>query len=246
MIAPAHASEHEHKYALAPERADAFLAAVAAHLTSKIYDDARPIAYARTTYLDTEDLTYLGSSGTPLARRLRVREYAAAANGDAPGVLTGVCFLELKESGGGRRRKVRLSAPPHVVADMIAHRGVLALHPAILASSPFDALARELAAHAVAPRLTVWYRRRSLASAADRVRITLDTGVTFCQPAPVGARERADERTEIVGHGPDAILEIKHSGTLPPWLADAMAQFGAPERFSKYELGMSALQRRAA
>ena len=104
--------DHELRYLLSHGEMRRFLDAIAARAAIEIYDRDRPISYTRTTYLDTDDLTYFRTGDGEPARRLRVREYAIAATAkDAP-VLSGVAFVELKEHDGPTRRKVRLAASP--------------------------------------------------------------------------------------------------------------------------------------
>src|SRR5687767_1268966 len=83
------ATAYELKYAVPEERMRAFLDATTPWLEHKIYDAARPVAYARTTYLDSEDRRYLASIKEPVFRRLRIREYGSAAGPDTPAVLHG-------------------------------------------------------------------------------------------------------------------------------------------------------------
>lgn len=150
--------EREHKYVLTAREHARLLAAVRAHAEPIVYDAARPIAYARTTYLDTDDLRYLQSEGKGLSRRLRVREYAAArALDDAP-ELTGECYLEIKERAGTRRSKTR---------------------------QPFDP---ELVPERVSPRLSTWYRRASFRAPGVRITIDYATRFSHPVPvgAPLG------------------------------------------------------------
>ena len=104
-----------------PSRAEmtAFRALVSRRLEHRIYDPSRPLAFARTTYLDTSDLHYYHSQARGVARRLRLREYAAADDASPPR-LTGVAFLELKSTSAGLRSKVRLSVSPRLSARLLA------------------------------------------------------------------------------------------------------------------------------
>jgi hypothetical protein len=129
----------EHRFLPSREQANRFLAEVASRLTIVIHDPARPVGYCRTTYLDTPGGEYHRTSRTPLARRLRVREYAAAASLDDPARLTGACHLELKETCGSLRMKRR------------------------------SQLGGELARRDVLPVVTTWYRRLELVDGGVRV-----------------------------------------------------------------------------
>ena len=50
--------DHELRYLLSHGEMRRFLNAIAARAAIEIYDRERPISYTRTTYLDTDDLTY--------------------------------------------------------------------------------------------------------------------------------------------------------------------------------------------
>ena len=175
--------DHELRYLLSRGEMRRFLDAIAARTAIEIYDPARPISYTRTTYLDTDDLSYFRTGDGAPARRLRVREYAIAATPkDAP-VLSGVAFVELKEHDGPARRKVRLAASPAEIAQLLAEREV---GPSLRHDRRAGELARELALPTMAPRLATWYRRLCLTADGRRVRITLDENLTFCRPQPIG------------------------------------------------------------
>jgi hypothetical protein len=238
--------ENEHKFLLSPPQASLFCATTARWLTPRVYDADRPVAFTRTTYLDTEDLHYFRSTDGAVERRLRIREYGGAAHPDGEPAPTGPCYLELKERAGDRRTKLRVPAPIGAIAEVLASRG-RSIPPAWRNGSPYRpalrALRDELAARTVAARVSTWYQRISLISAAERVRVTLDLGITFLSPPRLGATWSASWSTlgNVIGHGPLRILEVKHQGTAPAWLAHAMAPLGEPAKISKYALAMAAL-----
>src|SRR3990170_5097434 len=179
--------ESERKFILGREEAEAFIARVATRLTLDCYDLARPVAYSRTTYLDTEDLAYFRSCDGPVARRVRVREYAAAPDVDQAPVLTGVCFLELKENAGPIRSKARVGAPPHVIAQIIAGAAIDPRWATTLEEMrPYQIIREALTAGALLPRLTTWYRRASMSGDGGMVRVTLDEQIAFARPALIG------------------------------------------------------------
>ena len=157
--------DHELRYLLSHGETRRFLNAVAARAAIEIYDRERPISYTRTTYLDTDDLTYFRSGPGQPARRLRVREYAVATTPkDAP-MLSGVAFVELKEHDGPARRKIRLAASPAEIAQLLANRKA---GPSSNMTAGQAELARELARPTMAPRLATWYRRLCLTAEARR------------------------------------------------------------------------------
>jgi hypothetical protein len=243
--------EREQRFLLTNDQALAFLAAVRPRVALELYDRARPVSFTRTTYLDTDDSSYLRSCETEgaTARRLRLREYALARSfADTP-ILSGVSFLELKQNAGTTRSKIRISAPPETLERIISGRferdGAR-----LLEDLPSDgerlsaarAIASELAANRVAPRLTTWYRRTCLTAEGGRVRITLDEGLLFCRPQPLGRPGQPVGPADVVSYGPARILEIKHWGDEPAWLALATAELEPAASFSKFRMGMAGLR----
>lgn len=229
--------DRERKFILVPDQADAFLREHADRLDEEIRDRERPIAVTRTTYLDTPRLDYFLSSTGPQARRLRLRQYGAAADGEAPLVFAETCYLELKESCGSVRTKARFAAPVGLILRILDDPD--RSYPAAGALQPI--LARLRAADHFACLTTV-YRRRSYLGHPGAVRVTLDEELTFCRPlpAPEGALAAPPE---VVGHGPDRVLEVKYRGEPPPWLQAAMEGLVEHPQFSKFRLGMLAVQR---
>jgi hypothetical protein len=232
--------DHELRYLLSHGEMRRFLDAIAARTAIEIYDPDRPVSYTRTTYLDTDDLTYFRTGDRAPARRLRIREYAVAATPKEAPILSGVAFVELKEHDGPARRKVRLAASPAEIAQLLAERGV---GPASSMTAGQAELARELALPTMAPRLATWYRRICLTADARRVRITLDQNLTFCRPQPIGdaGSPAAPREREVIAAFPARVLEIKHCGEMPLWLAPALEALQPADSFSKFRMGMTAL-----
>jgi hypothetical protein len=232
--------DHELRYLLSHAEMRRFLNAIAARTAIEIYDPARPVSYTRTTYLDTDDLTYFRSGDGAPARRLRIREYAIASTPKEAPILSGVAFVELKEHDGPSRRKVRLAASPGEIAQMLAEREA---GPASNMTAGQAELARELALPTMAPRLATWYRRLCLTADARRIRITLDENLTFCRPQPIGdpGSLAAPRDREVIAMFPARVLEIKHSGEMPFWLGPALESLQPADSFSKFRMGMTAL-----
>ena len=107
--------EIEQRFLLTRAQTVGFLRAVSSHTVPELHDRARPLSFTRTTYLDSVDLAYLRSCAGRVARRLRMREYAVASNLVERPLLTGHCFLELKQSAGAVRSKLRLAAPREIL-----------------------------------------------------------------------------------------------------------------------------------
>ena len=232
--------DHELRYLLSHGEMRRFLSAIAARAAIEIYDRERPISYTRTTYLDTDELTYFRSGSGQPARRLRVREYAVATTTkDAP-VLSAVAFAELKEHDGPTRRKIRLAASPAEIAQLLADRKA---GPSANMTAGQAELARELARPTMAPRLATWYRRLCLTGDARRVRITLDENLTFCRPQPIGdpGSLAAPREWDVIAAFPARVLEVKHCGDMPYWLGSALESLQPAESFSKFGMGMTAL-----
>jgi hypothetical protein len=237
------AFEHERRFVLSKGQAEEFLAVVSTRTAQNVYDELRPIAYTRTTYLDTDDLAYHRSSTGPVARRLRIREYAGARALGEPPVLTGICFLEHKETAGLLRTKARFAAPPEVVAQMVDRQGEIdgAWQGWLAQIQAFQVIQQELREGRLAPRLTTWYRRVSLTGEAGRVRITLDEGIAFCRPTTIGRAGDPAAPTEVVERFPNQLVEIKYHGDAPGWLTQATGGLAEAARFSKFQVGMTAL-----
>ncbi|HET6148634.1 MAG TPA: VTC domain-containing protein [Polyangia bacterium] len=239
--------ERERRFLLSRDETVAFLRAVSAKCTPERYEQTRPLSYTRTTYLDTADLSYFRSFRNGMARRLRLREYAAASTLNEVPMLTGVCCLELKQSTGSARSKVRFSASPRTLRRILSGDAQLDIDddsPAQLMA--LSALRAELAGRRVAPCLTTWYRRTCLTGEDGRVRITLDQDLTFCHPEALGDDGEPAAPARVVARGPARILEVKYFGDAPAWLARATAPLIAAPSFSKFRMGVMALQRKAA
>lgn len=237
--------ENEQRYVLTRAQALAFYTAVGNRAALELYDRARPISYTRTTYLDSDDYAYFRSWDGPVARRLRIREYAVAASLDDTPLLSGICFLELKQSSGTARSKIRLSAPPPVVARIIASGGRLDPNDPMLTLieplAALKALGDELASGRMSPRLSTWYRRTCMTGEGGRVRITLDESLLFSRPQPIGQPGSPVEPNDVIATGPGRILEIKYWGETPDWLARAVDGLHPAPNFSKFHVGMLAL-----
>ena len=106
---------YERRYVLCAVEAAEALRALGSRLVREVFDRERPLSFTRTVYLDTGDLEYLRSSYRPVARRLRVRQYASARGlFDIP-LFTSPVYLELKESCGATRLKRRISMAPRLL-----------------------------------------------------------------------------------------------------------------------------------
>jgi hypothetical protein len=244
--------EHEQRFILTRAQAIAFYSAVGARASLEVYDRERPIAYTRTTYLDTDDYACFRSCEGPVARRLRVREYAAAATLGEPPLLSGTCFLELKQNAGTTRSKIRLSAPPAMLQQLIERRdrqvaaagadGTSMRAEALGPLAALGAVEEELASGRMSPRLVTMYRRTCMTGEGGRVRITLDDSLQFCLPEPLGEAGTPAAPKAVIASGPARVLEVKLWGETPDWLARATEGLSPAPSFSKFRVGMLALK----
>jgi hypothetical protein len=241
--------EHEIKFAVPLAQVDVFFAETEGRLCPQVYDESLPVAFSRTTYLDTPDLAYLASSKEAVSRRLRIREYAGAAAAGEPVRLMDLCYLEYKESQAGQRSKARVRVAAHDIAEIIQKPSQLidgSRNPSRAEIRAGGVLLRELEGKRLSPRLTTWYRRQSLRDASGCVRVTLDTELAFCHPIGLGAGSAGQPvlpAERVAGHAPACMLEVKSMGEPPAWLERAMRTLGRPPgtRLSKYAMGMCML-----
>jgi len=231
--------QNERRFLVDRAQAEAFVAAASPHLVREVYDPDRPLAYAKTLYYDTDDGRYFATASGPILRRLRLRQYAAARTGSDVPVVTGPAFLELKESRGASRAKVRLQAPVEVLGELIARRGEAPRdwRKRLQSLRDYEVLRTCLEERPVMPRISTWYRRMSFSSDDGRVRITIDEGVAFSAPtSPTGLGEpiEAGQAIEVMK---ERVLEVKHDGDAPAWLRECEGLY-EPTGFSKFRRGM--------
>lgn len=229
--------EVELKFLVGERAAETFLAAVAPRLVAEIHDPSRPVAYSRTTYLDTAGLDDFRAAAAGVARHVRIRQYASAVTPGAPISLGSACFLELKESAGGVREKLRLAASPELCARLLAGDLDELTARRVFSNPTLRRLHRAVRDDARAPRVAVWYRRTACRGDGE-VRITLDQDVTYCRPESLGSAGAEAGPRQPIGTGPERILEVKFRGAPPSWLAVALRALPQPARFSKFRQAM--------
>jgi hypothetical protein len=189
-----------------------------------------------TTYLDTDDLRCFHSCDGSMIRRLRVREYEDASEDGAEID----CYLELKQTTGASRAKVRLAAPVAILRQLIdGAAGVETYFTDGKAGSvALRAIRRTLAEGRFVPCVGTSYRRRCLA-AGPALRVTLDEDLTFFHPVSLGPPR---QNGEAVAVGPPRVLEVKYAGPLPGWLGRALEALNEVPDLSKFRLAMLAVQ----
>src|SRR5581483_7602948 len=111
--------ERERRFLPSSAQVDAFIRAVRSGPLPDADKAERPASTVWTTYLDTDDLRCFHPCDGPVARRLRIRESEV---GDERGAAA-PCYLELKQTRGTTRSKVRLCAPVATLARLIEGAG---------------------------------------------------------------------------------------------------------------------------
>jgi len=248
-------SERELRFLLTRPQAEQFLTQIATRVALADHHRRSPVAYTRTTYFDSEDQELFrsctGTDPSIVARRVRIREYAAAPSLHAPALLTGDCFLELKESRGPSRRKLRFAAPPARIWGLVSCSRRKGPYPldALSRNPDLGAVEHRIRLGDLRPTLTTWYRRWSLHAQSAPIRITFDEGLAYgripeCARDPDARACAAGQPAEpqsIVAFGPSRVIEVKYRGLPPAWLVDAIADLPTRSRTSKFVMGTHAL-----
>jgi hypothetical protein len=237
--------ELERRFILDQVRAKDVLSRISNHIRAEIHDQERPRAYTKTTYFETRDLEYLRSYYRPVTRRLRVRQYANASGRDDLPVFATPCYLELKETYGLQREKIRFSMTPMLLPRLLdGTYDLAALAPEPCARHPqLGRVVAQLRRQLLRPILTTWYRRHSFHGNSGRVRITLDQDLVYSQDKPYGLIGQSAAPARLLGKGHDWILEVKCRGTTPGWLDDALSDLPEARSYSKYRSGMESFHR---
>jgi hypothetical protein len=196
-----------------------------------------PVAWTRTTYLDTPDLAYFRTCARGFARKLRIRQYARAANHRTAPVLGPECFLELKESGGHARSKCRFAAAPSLIEELVSTAGEVSVD--LPPTGAFEVLRRILRRDRPVAQFTSWYQRSS--RTGDGVRVTVDASLTFARAERPGRAGDPAAPADPIATFPFQIVEVKHTGTPPAWLVDAANDLPEASAFSKFREGMACL-----
>ena len=258
--------EVEQRFLVDADEASRFLAAIRPSMPLCLHDPARPIEHVRTTYFDTDELILFRTQSLDSSWRVRVRQYASSTAPGAPAVLGSACALEVKEVAANGRRKLRAVGAPFDVWSLLQGRGMdeqgepiarrvghhhgrmatgsspARLHNLSLARSlaaPLDHARRAIAAGALRPRLTTWFRRLTYAGCGARV--TVDQMIEFARPVEIGAPGQPAAPGDVMGRGPPLVLEVKLRVAPPAWLAAAMRRLLVSTQFSKFRDGLLAL-----
>jgi SPX domain protein involved in polyphosphate accumulation len=244
----------ERVYFLARERVDEFVDSVGEHLglhefepsASGVYDPAAH--YVTTLYFDSplHDIAIACEAGGDNVR-LRTREYhdrRGAKIRHEP-----LVWVELKARSGDRTRKRRFALALDEAGSLL-EEGVISPRLGIFQRAQPSHSATLLAEIAelgtrtrgpLGPDCVVRYRRRAWQDSDERIRITLDTELSYHRPP---ARPFVDGRPLVERLGPacarlpQALVEIKLRQTAPAWLDElteplALA-FAGKHTFSKF------------
>ncbi len=232
--------EREHRFVVSSQEAHRFISLASRYLRVQVYDSERPLAYSRTTYFDTPDWHYFTDEEAGIERRIRLRQYASASDRSSPATLSGLAYLEYKESIGSVRDKQRFVAEPGELGGLMLGRRLSQENRKKLAESPLLAsLAEAIRECRLCPIFSTWYRRVSLAH--EEVRLTIDEDVAFCPPLAIEEAGAQAEPPRILKRVPGRILELKVLGDMPSWLSSALESLAGCETPSKFHLGMHML-----
>lgn len=233
------ADRYELKYVLVPELAHGLLVDVARHLLphmpphldSRDEPDSRADVeqHITTVYLDTPNRDiYRACLAGEGDEKLRIKEYRPSASASAASTV----WIEVKKSCNSRSQKHRLPVPKALI-DGALEAGELSLET-LLAADNHSSHAREFLQrlwriqrryrrplHATC---VVHYSRTAWQDRSGELRITVDRDLRVSALSPDGPRD-----VEFLPwHGPDApargamLLEVKHRGALPRWLASGL------------------------
>lgn len=229
--------ERERKFVISGSRAAELLAAVGPFTQADVHDPQRPAQWTKTTYLDTGAFSYFRSTGRDRSRRVRIREYATARDERTAPVLTGQCWLELKESLDGQRAKYRSTADPAAIHELVVTNGESWVGTSDPDAPALSFLRARLREDRPRPQVTTWYRRIARRG-ENGLRISLDLCLSFARPEPIGLRGMPAEPLSFIHQAPFQILELKYRGEAPVWLERALRGIDELHGFSKFRAAM--------
>jgi hypothetical protein len=251
------AERQEHRFLIAPARAQRLARALGARLAPHRFRGAsantlpRPHHFVTTVYFDTPSRQAFAAAtaggSSPRHSKLRARQYYDLHPGlaelatDPRQMLrpAAALWLELKFRDGSCTGKRRLDVPQELVP------GILSGAPTIQPRCDPEVL-REIRAFCsgwgepLAADCLVHYRRLPWQDEDAALRVTMDVGVEFfAPPAELWRRGQALTRARLgrtKGKLEGAIIELKCRSAPPSWLLDLLAAAGAePTRLSKFE-----------
>lgn len=255
----------EVKYLIAPDKIKPFVHAMGQRMPQHRFTGEganrlpKPRHFVTTIYFDTASRNQyravMGDSEHNL--KMRAKEYydlhpSLAELATDPRQIVRfqpVLWLELKFKEGSKTGKRRIGIPkrdvPAFFAEGLVTPEMIELQKPMYGAAGENVL-REISAYCARYKepmqadCLVNYRRLPWQDEEGKLRVTLDVGLEFyAPPADLWHRNYALVRETLgvpKGSQPGGVLEIKARDSLPPWLADVLADVAATEHgFSKFE-----------
>ncbi|MES1165286.1 MAG: VTC domain-containing protein [Verrucomicrobiota bacterium] len=268
------AEREETKYLLSPEAVAAMIAVLNARLSPHRFvgEGANhlpdPHHFVTSIYFDTPGRSHFQEAVADGLHNVKIRakEYydlhpSLAELATDPAQIVRYqpwIWFELKRREGARTLKSRFRLPKREVPAFLAgQRGVSdAVAPGGPALSEREkAGIAEIVRHCQAlsdplvAACLVNYRRRSWQDPAGALRVTLDAQLAFfAPPADLWQRDQALVRSELgtaLARERRAVLEVKHIGSTPAWLDEALGMPGVTAfQFSKFLVASEAVHGR--
>jgi len=191
--------------------------------------------WVASLYFDSYDfIDYQEKSGGLLERKkIRARIYEPFLDKSES------VWLELKKRHDAKIFKTRLKLNREEWKDLM-ERGTIALAETRRdgeAERARKEILRAVTVFSAKPKIVVRYRRKSLISTSNAIRITFDSGLEACRK---GDLDYNGFMTAVNRGG--AILEIKSVSALPQWLGDMIIRHDLKrDAFSKYAYAIEAV-----
>lgn len=221
-------NRYECKYIVNRDQRERLIRALDGHTCFDRHCPEGKIYSIHNIYLDTEldDVVRRSIDSPYYKEKLRIRTYKL------PDSMDGRVFVELKKKIGSivnkRRASLSLSEAYRFIESGVLPEGLVYLDRQVLSEISFF-----LANNKVYPKVYIAYDRLALYSNEDKsLRITFDDNLRS-RRSLVGFEYGDLGRSFLDGEF--SILEIKHSGVLPLWLASTLSELKIfKNSFSKY------------
>lgn len=245
-------SRIEDKYIVTKAQGKSVLSEVAKHWSVAYPDKNTNWVMIETTYFDSPTGTFYNDHLNDEPHRIKVRLRCYSPDGKPDGRY----FLEIKSKDDGvaskkrielddaNRRKFMASHPLVVTPELVAKNKKLLSEDEVRSHAQrLNSLQSE---HDLEPVLTLHYKRKAYQH--GEMRVTVDESIGFDGMLHNADRKRfmadMDEKEAFsfgVKYDPDTdmVLEVKHAGSIPPWLSKLISdQNLKPTNFSKYVWSM--------
>lgn len=243
-------NRREDKYLVSRSYLEKLTSTLRDHLKEGETDTQARFNTTTTVYLDTKDLDCFRDAVSNVKPRFKVRIRHYAPNGKPEEV----AYLELKiKTLEGLTKKTRIRIPQQAIEDLAEGRAIVSLSeqltnlnrdvsPQVLMDR-IQTINETLKKYGFRKQVCVSYERRAYADAS--IRVTVDDHLRYFMATDLGDAKALIEDTPGFGGrekladkirtAPYVILEVKHRGTVPPWLESLMKEVKAESvRFSKY------------